>query len=200
MGEEYGILIYDVPCENKDLYYRLRTRIGKSAIRMNLSVYLFQWGRKEEMEAIVKQAREETGEYAKVCVLKFDDREEVEIQRIARESLAKTIRDIGARLHERIEKARDNIMDLPDVYLVNVRKRLEEAQGLAVLFGLTQDVEYALEAVMVVVREENAAAEVRMTGKVRVVAESPVVIENEEIEDGENSYHGQESVLAGFAC
>lgn len=146
-GEErYGILIYDVPMENQKLYHHLRTRISKRAIRMNLSVYLLKWGMKEQIQTLIDEAFEKTGQHGTVCMMPFDMACREDIERIAKESLIREIQDIGVRLQKHVAKKLEEDEEVPDRYYTQAKNRLENAQGLAMLFGLTGDVEYVMSA------------------------------------------------------
>jgi len=146
MAQEYGVVIYDVPTKNMRLWYRLRNRIGAQAIQMNLSAYLIPWGQRSAIQEIVKVAREETGQYAAVTIIKFDNSEENELHRVAQESLCRELELIGKRLQRTVEKARENCKDISDRYIRTVEKKLELAEGLAVMFGLTGEIEIAMKS------------------------------------------------------
>jgi len=146
--EEYGVLVYDVPQNNLKIYTRIQSRIRRHALRINLSVYLFKWGLKEKLEEIVEEARRETGQYAAVAIMKFDSSSEEELRRVAREALHHEIRDISRRLREKILAAEEEgERFIPDYTVSRTKKRLEEANGLAIMFNLSEDVKLALEAV-----------------------------------------------------
>lgn len=202
-GIEYGILIYDVPQDNPQLYHKVYTRIRKKAIRLNLSVYLFLWGMKEELEGIVTEAQEETGQYATVCVLPFDSRATEEVQRAAKESLIIELKKLQKRLLDTIAKNRKEAEEkgvdfkhIREGYAYQVKNRLEEAHALGMLFGLTHDIKHALESVQKVFasqleiilgeRQENkakkkAAQAVKSTKKRTRKKREPEVDETETI-------------------
>jgi CRISPR-associated endonuclease Cas2 len=171
---EYGILIYDVPTANQSLYHRLQTRIRRRAIRLNLSVYLFIWSYKESLEKIVEEAKKEVpGQSAVVFVAKFDNESREELRRQAKESLIRDVRGLGTRVLKAVEKAQKKAAEeskiftrLESTYTDNIKKRLEEAKALAMLFGLTHDVEHAFEATQKILASEmthiQAEAQARM--------------------------------------
>jgi len=144
--QEYGVVIYDVPTTNMKMWYRLRNRIGAQGIRMNLSAYLVPWGRRAAIQQIVEQARIETGQYAAVSIIKFDNSEENELAKVAEQSMVRELEDIGKRLKKTVEKARENCKDISDRYIRTVEKKLELAEGLAVVFGLTGDFKIAMDS------------------------------------------------------
>lgn len=153
-GTEYGILIYDIPKENTQLYNKIQTKIRKRAVRLNLSVYLCLWGMREEIEKIIEEAQAETGQYATVFFAKFDNAEEAHIRRAAKESLIVEMKRISKRLVDSVRKAREKaeaegkvFKHISEGYAWKITQRLEEAQALAMLFGLTRDIKYAVESV-----------------------------------------------------
>ena len=150
----YGILIYDIPQENMTLYNKIQSKIRRKAIRLNLSVYLCLWGMRGELERIIEEAQEETGQYASVFFAKFDNSEEEAIRRAAKESLIVEMKRIAKRLVENIKKTRDKLeaqgkefKHISEGYAYKIKQRLEEAEALAMLFGLTRDTKYAMESV-----------------------------------------------------
>jgi hypothetical protein len=153
-GTQYGILIYDIPKENEALYYRIQTKIRQKAIRLNLSVYLLLWGMRGEIEKIIDEAQQETGQYASVFFAKFDNSEEEHILRAAKESLLAEMKRIAKRLVDNVKKAREKaekegkeFKHISEGYAYKIKHKLEEAEALAMLFGLTRDVKYAMESV-----------------------------------------------------
>ena len=153
-GIQYGLMIYDVPQENTKLNHKVYSKIRKRAIRLNLSAYLFLWGMKDELELLVSEAQAETGQFATVCVLPFDNNSLEEIRLAARQSLINELQRMGERLIATIaknrKKAEEDGVEFKHIrsgYAYQVKQRLEEAEGLAFLFGLTHDIKYALEAV-----------------------------------------------------
>lgn len=152
-GVRYGILIYDIPKENTKLYERIQAKIRQKAIRLNLSVYLCLWGMRDEIEKIIEEAQEETKQYATVFFAKFDDAEEEHIRRAAKESLIVEVKRVAKRLTDSVRKAREKaeaegkeFKHISEGYAWKIRKRLEEAEALAMLFGLTRDIKYAMES------------------------------------------------------
>lgn len=153
-GTSYGILIYDIPKENTKLYDRVQSQIRRKAIRLNLSVYLCLWGMRSELEKIIEEAQEETGQYATVFFAKFDNSEEKHIRRAAKESLVVEMKRIAKRLTDNIRKSREKaeakgkeFKHISEGYAWKINQRLEEAEALAMLFGLTRDTKYAMESV-----------------------------------------------------
>lgn len=149
----FGILIYDIPSDNQSLYLRILARIRKRAIRLNLSVYLFLWSMKDELEKIVEEAKIECpGQNAVVFVAKFDNAEKDALCAQAKACLIRDIQGVGERLLKSVTEAQDKANEegkdfkhLREAYVKQMKQRLEEAHGLAVLFGLTHEIKYAME-------------------------------------------------------
>lgn len=176
--QEYGVLVYDVPTDAKALYNKIQRQIRKVAIRINLSVYLFQWGKLGKLKDIVMEAQAITGKYASVSYLKFDNSEQEEIERIAKQSLLEEIRAVGRRLREKIQEVEEDLDNaviingkpaLPDQFVKRTEERLTEAETLAIMFGIADgDMRLALEAVK---RVFNAEYDIMMIKRERAKAE-----------------------------
>jgi hypothetical protein len=149
----FGICIYDIPSDHQSLYLRILSRVRTRAIRLNLSVYLFLWSMKDEIEKIVEEAKIECpGQTATIFVAKFDNNEKELLINQARQCLVRDIEGVGKRLLEQVSEAQAKANDegkdfkhLREPYVKLMKQRLEEAHGLAVLFGLTHDIKYAME-------------------------------------------------------
>ena len=76
-AQQYGMFVYDVPTANKNLYVKIWKGIRRRAIRINLSVYLIQWGAREAVQNMIDQAVEETGRTCSFRFMRFHP-EEVE--------------------------------------------------------------------------------------------------------------------------
>jgi len=161
-GITYGILVYDVPNGHQSLYNKLYRAIRRLAIRVNLSVYLFQWGLKEKLEQIVAEAEYETGNRAAVFVLPFDNRSVDKVRRLAASALKQQVDELVKRLYKKeAEKKEDGGVSLR--YVRDGKERLKEINGLAVLYGLTKDIEVALTAALRLFeeREEQVKEQLR---------------------------------------
>lgn len=144
--EEYGMVVYDVPSDNQKLYYRIWTKIRKYGIRINLSVYLIPWGYKKLCENLLNEAMAETGQNATFSIMKFDGFSQDTVETLAVEQLNREVHDTMTRLHEKAEEYIINGKDLPQRYLNTVKGRLDTAKALAVVFGITGDVEMSIQA------------------------------------------------------
>jgi hypothetical protein len=151
--QSFGVCIYDIPSDHQKLYLKILGRVRKRAIRLNLSVYLFLWSMKDEIERIVEEAKIECpGQVATIFVAKFDNGEKELLRNQARQCLIRDIQSVGERLLKSVSEAQEKANEegkdfkhLREAYVNQMKNRLEEAHGLAVLFGLTHDIKYAME-------------------------------------------------------
>ena len=153
VDQEYGVLIYDVPTQHNALYQKLLRKVQSRAIRLNMSVYLFLWGMKGELEALVEEAKAECpGQTAVISVFKFDNSSGEDLRTAARDSLIREVSDIAKRLRETVqrnvaeaEEKGEEWKHISEHYARKIERRLQEANGLAVIFGLTREVSHAME-------------------------------------------------------
>lgn len=198
-GTSYGILIYDIPKENEKLYYKVQTKIRRKAIRLNLSVYLLLWGMRGEVEKIIDEAQAETGQYASVFFAMFDNSEEEHILRAAKESLLAEMKRIAKRLVANVKKSREKAekegreyKHISEGYAYKIKHKLEEAEALAMLFGLTRDVKYAMESVQKsfaaemekILAERKEKKRSKKKAKRKAVSESKKAAQTQEPDEG----------------
>ena len=163
MAGSYGVLVYDIPTSLAALGNRLRKLIRKVSIRVNLSVYMIQWGQKAQIEAMV--ARAETKSEAKVPnirILKFDSVSDAEARDMAVQGLRDYINGIAAGLRKKVAKMQKEDMTEMEAWAqASFVKKVKEAEGLAVAFQLMEDVEPALKAVSELVEAQLSLDRVR---------------------------------------
>ena len=152
-SSEYGVLIYDVPQDCPELYDKIYSKIRGRAIRINYSVYLLLWGMRNDLEKLIDEAQQEAGQYAVVNFVKFDASEEVSIRRMAKESMCIEIKRIAKRLLDAVKRAKEKeesetsgTVHISEGYAWKIENRLKEAKALALLFGLTRDIQHVFEA------------------------------------------------------
>lgn len=171
--DEYGMVVYDIPQGNQNLYQRIWHRIRRNAIRINLSVYLIPWGYRAVMQDIIEDAMEATGQKATFSILKYDKESQDEVEALAREQLNREVIDTMKRLQVKAQEYLEQGKELPKRYLNTVNERLESAKALSVIFGLTQDVNLSMKAALDVFNAQmdilNAKEEER---KEREIAQS----------------------------
>lgn len=162
--QEYGILMYDIPEDHQTLYFKIQSRIRRRAIRLNLSVWLFKWGMKEELEQLIEEAKQEVpNQTAVVFMAKFDNSSHEDLRVQARACLLRDLKQLGERLLKKITEAKEKAEEkgerfdhLRTAYLKEMKKRLEEAEALAMLFCLTHDTKHAFESTQKIFASEFA--------------------------------------------
>lgn len=172
-----GVLVYDVPDGAMKLYGRLRRLIcWKHALMVNKSVYLIDWGSKAQIDEIIKDAMEETGEKADISMLPFDASSDDELKDMAIRAMNRMLTETKSRLKKRIEKAKltidakiaagEEVPNAVDIIrrnqkriLSEVKRRLQQAEGLALVFGFTGEIEAAFEAVKETLSAEMEAVD-----------------------------------------
>lgn len=148
--DNYGMVVYDIPQGCQSLYQRIWTRIRKYAIRINLSVYLIPWGYRQACQSLIEEAMQATGKKATFSILKYDAESVAEIEGIAREQLNREIIDTMRRLNLKAEQCLESGKDIPERYFETVKDRLDTAKALSAIFGLTQDIQHALDAAVII--------------------------------------------------
>jgi len=145
---EYGMCVYDIPSDCKNLYMRIWKRIRKYAICINLSVYLIPWGNRLFLQNIIEEAEAATGQKASFSIMKYDVDSKNDVEVLAREQLNREITDTIKRLEVKAMECLEQGKDLPKVYLDEVQDRLDAAKSLSVIFGLVEDIDLAMQAAL----------------------------------------------------
>ena len=172
-----GLIVYDVPSDHPKMAYRLRNALALSgtALRVNLSAYLFPWGRKHEIDAAVKEVMDTTAGSAHVCSILQDEAsgEELDamVYRAANEMLAELRESVVVRVaavEALVEKAIDDgTVDVNDkdrtiyrrrqIIVNDVARRAKALKSACIIFTLTGNVMSAIEALEEAVNVESAA-------------------------------------------
>ena len=144
-----GVLIYDVPTDEKGTYSKIRSKIGQHALRVNLSVWILDWAQKDRVEALIKSIHEE-GSHADIRILKFDESSEPELMVMAREALSNQIEHIRVALTKRMKDLQVELTKAEEPAVINAKRRgailhakreLATAKTLAFTFNIMQDVD-----------------------------------------------------------
>lgn len=185
--DEYGMVVYDIPQGNQNLYQRIWRRIRRNAIRINLSVYLIPWGYRAIMQDIIEDAMEATGQKATFSILKYDKESQDEVEALAREQLNREVVDTMKRLQVKAQEYLEQGKELPKRYLNTVNERLESAKALSVIFGLTQDLNVSMKAALDVFNAQmdllNAQVEERKEREAEQSESSVGIVEKVIVED-----------------
>jgi len=190
---EYGMVVYDIPSNCQNLYMRIWKRIRKYAIRINLSVYLIPWGNRLFLKNLIEEAEAATGQKATFAIMKYDEASKNDVEVLAREHLNREIVDTVKRLEVKVLECLEQGKDLPKAYLNEVQDRLDAAKSLSVIFGLTEDIDLAMQAALRVFNahydvmqkklelEKAARKENRRALKAQVKAQVEVTAESQEV-------------------
>lgn len=152
--------MYDVPDSAPHLYARLRKEIcWKRAVMVNRSVYLIDWGARAEILKIIADAEKETNEKAEISIMPFDESGEPELKEMAERAMLRMMGEMRERLRRRLESAREKVEQDRDVVepekeilirqrrvLRDVKRQLSDAEGLALVFALTDEIKIAFES------------------------------------------------------
>jgi len=138
----YGVLSYDVPANQRNLYLRVRSKIRRYGLPMTWSCYLINWAQKEELTTILSNAALQDPN-VRYSIVKFDDSEKEKLDRIASESLSKFLSDSRKFMLGQMKKMEENVNDADKAKssLGAARRRLTEAKSLALAFMLSDKFE-----------------------------------------------------------
>jgi ElaB/YqjD/DUF883 family membrane-anchored ribosome-binding protein len=182
---EYGLLTYDVPVGERNLYNRLRKKVRKISIPLNWSAYLIPWGLRDTVLQILKELQGPS-HIIQSGVYKFDASEEKHLAAMAERGLREILNRAHQTLMTRLSKAEqefseisekiaqtmkakgedDNLRRMKDIAaeqfegavkkaLDAAEKALKEATGLATLFALSNVMEFAIEGQLKLIEEKR---------------------------------------------
>jgi len=174
MAISLGILCYDVPIDQKAVYNKLRASIRRHSLPMTWSVYLIPWALKEDIERILKDIVVDKGFYIRYKILKFDDSDQAALDRACIESIEQLLAQAKTTLHKRLLGASEKLAEMENTAewerdsLWAVRKArdsLEEAQKLAFVFNMSDEMDFAFAALTELLKAERQAVEAKYKGK-----------------------------------
>jgi histidyl-tRNA synthetase len=149
-----AVLVYDVPTDEKGTYAKIRSKIGRYALRINLSVWLLDFGNRDKVKALIDKIHED-GSRADMHILKFDESAEPELMEMAKEALRNQIENIRAALSKRMKDLTEQAAKAEeDVAVISAKRRasiqhakreLAIAKTLAFTFNITHDVDDLLQ-------------------------------------------------------
>lgn len=154
---EFVYLFYDVPSNNHKLYLRIRKAIFGVASPCQKSVFVLKIAEKERVEALINEARADTGMDVRINYTVVDPSSTDEVRKMVAQSLVDYCDKLALRLRVKIGKAREENLTVSDAYRESVAKQLDGLERLASIFEITQDVEIAYKAVSDLWRSEQVA-------------------------------------------
>jgi hypothetical protein len=171
----HALLVYDVPDKNTQLAGKLRERIRKIALRVNLSVYLFRWEDKHIVEGVVAEVRDETGQTCSARILAQSPEATQELLLMGREASGRMLDELFKGLRLRIDRAPELIekqiaagkLDPAltkkararrvKVIIKDVKKRVEEIGRLALFLQISDDIRGFYDTVQDLLKVEGEA-------------------------------------------
>lgn len=150
MNKEYGLLYYDVPSSNINLYYKLKRFVDKTCLPVNLSVYVFDWGLKNSIEQKLK----DIGAFGKasVSLVKFDSSSKGQLESLALKQLEQIFASLKTRIHDSVSRLHN--IEKRQEYLQRTARRVKRYERLLTLYEFTNRVEPALDLLKRTLDEE----------------------------------------------
>ena len=154
----YSVLVYDVPLTRRSVYSRLRSKIRTSALAINKSVYLIPDGIRNEVAAILKELddSEDTKQRIYWQILKFDDSEKEELDRITREGFQAIVKNTKEYLSEKVAVAErafeegeidwNKMNKTRNRVTAKALRNIRDARQLALIFDATHLMEAAFQS------------------------------------------------------
>lgn len=155
----YSVLVYDVPLTRRSVYSKLRSRIRRTALPLTWSVYLIPDGIRNDIAAILKELDEEEETKQRILwkILKFDDSEKDELDRITREGFDTIVKNTKEYLSEKVAVAEREFDEGEiDWDKMNAKRKracakalrnIKDAKQLALLFDASHLMAAAFESV-----------------------------------------------------
>lgn len=132
--KEYGLLFYDVPQKEMNLYFKMKRVITRTCLPVNLSVYAFDWGLRDLLDNKFK----DIGAYsrANIQMIKFDNQTQAQIEEIAYKQLDGIFATIQNSMKEAIAKLGSD-GDKKEEYLDRIIRKIKDYDGLVTLYSIS---------------------------------------------------------------
>jgi len=147
---EYGLVYYDVPSTQLNLYYKIKRLINKTCLPVNLSVYIFDWGLKPTLESRLQKMNAFTN--ANVHIVKFDNSSSEKLELLATTQLERMFENIKSRIHQTLEKA--ETFEKKCNYLDRLTRKIKNYERLITIYSFVKKVEPALKTLRKVIDKE----------------------------------------------
>lgn len=181
MSLELGIINYDVPIHRKNVYSRITKPLRPFSMMLSWSVYLFQWGHKDAIKAIMESINTDKDSKQPVSlkdkvrynISKFDSSDQQALDEMVKYAYTNMLKTMKEGFVKSLEKANLNGIDSEScsIAIKRARKHLREMESLALVFSLTNCYAYALaafenqinaEAITLAAAENQANAEINI--------------------------------------
>lgn len=111
---EMAVVVYDVPISERALYNKLRNKIKRVGIPMTSSVYLFPFGLRDTVKAILADIESQKPNVIASNVIKFDPSEEKNLIAAAERGLNQIIKNAHNLMMKRLQKAEDEQVEVEE--------------------------------------------------------------------------------------
>jgi hypothetical protein len=143
-NQEFGCLIYDIPVSASKVYEKIRKVLRRTAVPLNLSVYLIPWALRDQVEKLL---REHLTHDCDIKFIKFDTSSKEDLTKQVEKGMLGLVTAIYRRINDRASAVRKQSELQKYDYKYDIAKRIEDVETLTAIYGLTQDIQDALEAV-----------------------------------------------------
>lgn len=142
---QYAIFTYDVPRNSTSAYGRLRRKTRGSSVMLNWSAYLIPLSMRDSIKQVLEEEKQKTPGLI-YHIAKFDDAEEENLKNMVRHSLSELLNKSKETLFNAIEEVRgeEETLDHGHKAVGKAKKCLREAQTLATVFMMTNELAHAL--------------------------------------------------------
>lgn len=148
--KEYGLLYYDVPTSNNNMYMKMLRLVRRTCLPVNLSVYMFDWGLKNHIESELTKIGAFNS--ANVNLIKFDSSSKEQVETIALKQLERIFQDIKSKLSKTISKLNDTEKKIE--YLDRITRKLKDYDRALVLYSFTNKIKPSLDILKNVIDTE----------------------------------------------
>lgn len=146
--EEYGVIMYDISEDKKNVYHAIRRQVTKFAVPLNLSVYLTSWGLKSQVDKLIQKYGQPGVD---IKFVKFDSSSNEELKQMAHKSLEALLTQIQKSIRGRVNqlKERDDYF-----FTLTTKNKIKHVYNLITMFGFTQELTLLFEATKKLFQEE----------------------------------------------
>lgn len=161
MGQQFGLLQYDVPLTERALYNKLRSKIRRYALPLSSSAYLIPWGFRDAVNEILEEIQSEKPNVINSGVHKFDDSEEKALALAAERSLNQIVTNTTNLLAKRLQKAEEDQAEIVQrINEVKITKASKQNTDLDRMLGAAND-QFEITAKRALSQAEKALADGR---------------------------------------
>ncbi len=164
----YGVVSYDIDqrCQKeRDVFVSSLPKVG--ALRINQSFYMIHWSSHEAVRSIWNTIESKSGRFGSMKTLAFTPQSENEVRELTMEALNEFINGTKSSLRKSLGKLQERFGDLDEeekakrhyAVISRAKRKYRQAQSLAMVWGLTQEVEDAYIALKSVIEAESVLDE-----------------------------------------